>query len=72
MAPETRSGDRIGEVENRLQTHVVAIEANRSQLEKNTAEMGEMKQMLLRIDSNLQGLQGTINGLMNDISQQRS
>ena len=72
MAPETRSGDRIGEVENRLQTHVVAIEANRSQLEKNTAEMGEMKQMLLRIDSNLQGLHGTINGLMNDISQQRS
>lgn len=35
-------------------------------------EMGERKQMLMRIDSSLQGLTGTINGLMNGMSQQQS
>ena len=61
MAPETRSRDqRLGDLESRLETHFSLVESNRERLDKNVADISELRNSMSRIEVCLKDITGSI------------
>lgn len=53
MALDTRSGDRLGDLEKRLDAHIALTESNCARLDQNTAAIADLKVSMMQIDASL-------------------
>lgn len=71
MAPETHSLDKLGDLERRLDSQVVALEGSRRQM-KQASEIGDLKQAMLRIEGCLQEINNNLkNGSPSGMGEQQ-